>query len=348
MELDDIVALSVKHNAADLHLCSGQSLYWRREGRLEAIPELPTLPPDWLECFMMQQLDEIQRVQLETEGQTDFALNLPGGVRLRASLFIQRQGLSLALRVIAAACPVLEALHLPAIVPSLLKKEDGLVLITGATGSGKSTTLAAMVDAINRHQAKHIITLEDPIEFIHQSRLSLIQQREIGPHCRSFSLGLKAALREDPDVILLGELRDRNTIRQALTAAETGHLVLATLHTRGAPQAVDRLVDVFPAEEKSLIRAQLAASLQAVIAQKLVPARGGTRIGLFEVLIATPAVSNLIREGKGHQIPGVLQTGAQAGMQTFEQSLQARRNEGWLDEINAGPQVAARQASPAA
>ncbi|PZL86962.1 type IV pili twitching motility protein PilT, partial [Pantoea graminicola] len=205
-------------------------------------------------------------------------------------------------------------------VPPLLAQQDGLILVTGATGSGKSTTLAALVDALNRQQACHIITLEDPIEFIHQSRQSLIQQREIGLHCASFALGIRAALREDPDVILLGELRDSDTIRQALTAAETGHLVLATLHTRGAAQAVDRLVDVFPAEEKPLVRSQLAGSLKAVIAQRLVPSAAGGRIGLFEILIATPGITNLIREGKMHQIPALLQTGAQAGMQTFEQS----------------------------
>ncbi|MHA6312577.1 MULTISPECIES: type IV pilus twitching motility protein PilT [Pantoea] len=330
MNLDEMVALSVKHNAADLHLCSGHLPYWRRQGKLEAIPQQARLPSAWMEQFVTQWLDNLQRQQLECDGQLDFALTLVNGQRLRASLFLQRNGLSLALRIIAGQCPTLESLRLPPGVLALLTLQDGLILVTGATGSGKSTTLAALVDALNRQQARHIITLEDPIEFIHHSQQSLIQQREIGLHCASFSLGVKAALREDPDVILLGELRDSDTIRQALTAAETGHLVLATLHTRGAVQAVDRLVDVFPAEEKQLVRSQLAGSLKAVIAQRLVPSIDQKRIGLFEVLVATPAIVNLIREGKMHQIPALLQTGAQAGMQTFEQSRLARQAEGWL------------------
>ncbi|KHD99334.1 hypothetical protein NL54_21400 [Pantoea stewartii] len=328
MNLDEIVALSVKHNAADLHLCSGHLPYWRRQGRLEPLPDRSALSPDWMAQFTSVWLDSEQQQQLKREGQLDFALTLAAGQRLRANLFMQRNGLSLALRTIASECPTLTDLRVPEGVQALLKKRDGLILITGATGSGKSTTLAAMVDAINRQQARHILTLEDPIEFIHHSQQSLIQQREVGVHCRSFSQGLKAALREDPDVIMLGELRDSDTIRQALTAAETGHLVLATLHTRGAVQAVDRLVDVFPAEEKNLVRTQLASSLNAVIAQQLVPACDEKRTGLFEVLMATSAVVNLIREGKMHQIPALLQTGARAGMQTFEQSRAARQAEG--------------------
>ncbi|KGL50787.1 type IV pilus twitching motility protein PilT [Pantoea ananatis] len=330
MDLDELVELSVKHNAADLHLCNGHSPYWRRQGGLETLPGQPILPSDWMAQFTSSWLDSEQQQVLKREGQLDFALTLVNGQRLRANLFMQRNGLSLALRIIASRCPSLADLRLPQVVPTLLNKQDGLILITGATGSGKSTTLAAMVDAINRQQARHILTLEDPIEFIHHSQQSLIQQREVGLHCRSFSLGLKAALREDPDVIMLGELRDSDTIRQALTAAETGHLVLATLHTRGAVQAVDRLVDVFPADEKALIRTQLAGSLKAVIAQQLVSATDETRVGLFEVLIATSAVVNLIREGKMHQIPAILQTGAQAGMQTFEQSRLARQAEGMI------------------
>ncbi|MBS6033662.1 MULTISPECIES: type IV pilus twitching motility protein PilT [Pantoea] len=330
MNLDEMVELSVKHNAADLHLCSGHLPYWRRQGKLETMPQQARLSAAWMAQFIDHRLDDPQRQQLERDRQLDFALTLSNGQRIRASLFMQRNGLSLALRIIAAQCPTLESLRLPPIVPALLEQRDGLILITGATGSGKSTTLAALVDALNRQQARHIITLEDPIEFIHHSQQSLIQQREIGLHCSSFSLGVKAALREDPDVILLGELRDSETIRQALTAAETGHLVLATLHTRGAAQAVDRLVDVFPAEEKPLVRSQLAGSLKAVIAQRLVPSTDEKRIGLFEVLVATPAIANLIREGKMHQIPALLQTGAQAGMQTFEQSRLARQAEGWL------------------
>jgi len=330
MDLDEVVALSVKHNAADLHLCSGHLPHWRRQGVLEPIPQQTALDGDWLETFMQQWLSGVQQDELEASGHLDFAITLQSGVRLRANLFMQRHGLSLALRLIASQAPDIDQLQLPDVVQQLLQLEEGLILITGATGSGKSTTLASLVDCLNREQARHIITLEDPIEFVHHSQRSLIQQREVGAHTASFQHGLKAALREDPDVILLGELRDSETIRLALTAAETGHLVLATLHTRGATQAVDRLVDVFPAEEKNLVRTQLAGSLKAVLAQRLVPAKNGGRIGLFEVLVATPAVVNLIREGKMHQLPGVLQTGAQAGMQTFAQSEQARQQAGMI------------------
>lgn len=330
MDLDEVVALSVKHNAADLHLCSGHLPHWRRQGVLEPIPQQTALDGDWLETFLQQWLSGVQQDELEASGHVDFAITLESGVRLRANLFMQRHGLSLALRLIASQAPDINQLQLPDVVQQLLQLEEGLILITGATGSGKSTTLAALVDSLNREQARHIITLEDPIEFVHHSQRSLIQQREVGTHAASFQHGLKAALREDPDVILLGELRDSETIRLALTAAETGHLVLATLHTRGATQAVDRLVDVFPAEEKNLVRTQLAGSLKAVLAQRLVPAKNGGRIGLFEVLVATPAVANLIREGKMHQLPGVLQTGAQSGMQTFAQSEQARQQAGLI------------------
>ncbi len=328
MDIEEIVALSVKHNAADLHLCSGHLPRWRCEGRLTTIPGYQPLESTALEAMVHGWLEPAQQVSLDMTGHADFALTIRDGTRLRANLFRQKYGLSLALRLIASHCPALETLHMPAVVPGLLQQSDGLILVTGATGSGKSTTLASMIDALNRQRDLHILTLEDPIEFMHCSQQSLIQQREIGQHCRSFSDGLRAALREDPDVILLGELRDGETIRLALTAAETGHLVMATLHTRSATQAVDRLVDVFPAEEKNLVRSQLASSLKAVIAQRLVAAKEGGRVALFEVLVSTPAVANLIREGKTHQLPGLLQTGMQSGMQTFEQSLSEREKAG--------------------
>ncbi len=284
---------------------------------------------EWLESFALRWLSTAQHQELARSGQVDFALTLPDGVRLRANLFRQRCGLSLALRLIASHCPPLETLHLPAISQTLLQLQEGLVLVVGATGSGKSTTLAALIAAMNQQQRRHILTLEDPIEFLHSSAQSLIQQREMGQHFTRFGDGLRAALREDPDVILLGELRDAETIQLALTAAETGHLVLATLHTRGAAQAVERLVDVFPGSEKNLVRSQLAGSLQAVIAQRLVAAQQG-RVALFEVLVNSPAVANLIREGKTHQLPALLQTGSQLRMQTFEQSMAERQRRGLL------------------
>ena len=330
MNIEEMVVHSVKHNAGDLHLCSGHSPYWRRSGRLEPLTDSAQITQALLQSSAESWLTAAQLRQFDRAGQLDFALTLAGGTRLRANLFRQREGLSLALRLIATECPDLASLYMPAIASSLLHLEDGLVLVTGATGSGKSTTLAALIGAINQQQDRHIITLEDPIEFIHHSQRSLIQQREIGTHCRSFSEGLRSALREDPDVILLGELRDGDTIQQALTAAETGHLVLATLHTRGATQAVDRLVDVFPGAEKNLIRSQLAGSLKAVIAQKLVQSSGQGRVALFEVLVNTPAIANLIREGKTHQLAGLLETGMQAGMQTFARSLEERRQAGLI------------------
>jgi len=330
MDIDEFVALSVKHNASDLHLCAGHQPMLRIDGELQPLEGAEILTQERMHQLCGTLLQPPQRQLLQQHGQLDLALTLAGDIRLRANFFLQSLGISIALRLIAGHCPTLAALAAPAIVPALLRREDGLILVTGATGSGKSTTLAAMIDDINQHQRRHVITLEDPIEFMHYSRKSLIQQRELGRDSHSFDEALRAALREDPDVILLGELRDTTTIRLALTAAETGHLVLATLHTRSAPQAVDRLVDVFPAEEKPYVRAQLAASLQAVIAQKLLSRPGSGRVAIFEVLTATAAVSSMIREGKTHQLASVLQTGAQSGMQTFEQGLQQRIDAGLL------------------
>ncbi|EPG7965419.1 type IV pilus twitching motility protein PilT [Citrobacter koseri] len=326
MDMEEIVALSVKHNVSDLHLCNAWPARWRKRGKVEIAP----FSSPNVEVLLSQWLNDAQRRAWQADGQLDFAVSLPGELRLRASAFHHEQGASLALRLLPTTCPQLDALQTPAALPALLGGENGLILVTGATGSGKSTTLAAMVEYLNQHLDGHILTLEDPIEYRHTSQRCLIQQREVGVHCRSFAAGLRAALREDPDVILLGELRDSETIRLALTAAETGHLVLATLHTRGAAQAVERLVDSFPAQEKDPVRSQLAGSLRAVLSQKLETDRQDGRVALFELLIDTPAVGNLIREGKIHQLPGVIQTSQQAGMQTFAQSQQQRQAQGRL------------------
>ncbi|WP_039055348.1 type IV pilus twitching motility protein PilT [Enterobacter sp. Bisph1] len=326
MDLEEIVALSLKHNVSDLHLCRGIPPRWRQQGRLQPAP---FTTPD-IAALLDKHLSPTQQRLWQEQGQVDFALTTATGRRLRAGAFMRHGGMSLALRVLPQSCPLLSELDAPESLRALLGRENGLILVTGATGSGKSTTLTAMVDHLNQHSDAHILTLEDPIEFVHVSHHALIQQREIGLHCASFADGLRAALREDPDVILLGELRDSETIRMALTAAETGHLVLATLHTRGAAQAVERLVDTFPAQEKDPVRSQLAGSLQAVLAQKLKADKRGGRVALFELLINTPAVASLIREGKTHQLPGVMQTGQQAGMQTFAQSRQQRVLQGWL------------------
>lgn len=329
MDLEEIVRLSVRHNVSDLHLCTTCLPRWRNLGRLETA----SFPPPDIEALLSAHLNEQQQQQWRANGQVDFSLSVGKNQRLRACAFTHLDGVSLVLRLLPASCPRLALLDTPAVLPDLLMAENGLILVTGATGSGKSTTLAAMVDYLNHHLDGQIITLEDPVEFVHSSQRCLIRQREIGRHVPSFAAALRAALREDPDVILLGELRDSESIRLALTAAETGHLVLATLHTRDAARAVERLVDVFPGEEKQLVRSQLTGSLRAVLAQKLMPDKQGGRVALFELLINTPAVASLIREGKSHQLPGVMQTGQQAGMQTFAQSYQQRMTAGRLQAI---------------
>ncbi|CNI08540.1 type IV pilus twitching motility protein PilT [Yersinia pekkanenii] len=326
------VATSVNHNASDLHLCTGYHPVLRIDGALKTFTHWPRVKACWLHKLSQHLLSEVQQSRLQQMGQVDCAYTTVAGHRLRANIFQQNQGQSIAFRLISAACPSLDELDAPPIINQLIEQENGLILVTGATGSGKSTTLSAMIRAINQQQARHIITLEDPIEFIHNSQSCLIQQRELGSHTPSFNSALSGALRQDPDIILLGELRDLDTIRLALTAAETGHLVLATLHTRTATQAIDRLVDVFPAAEKTAIQSQLAASLRAVIAQKLCHKTGGGRIAVFEVLTQTTASSHLIREGKTYQLPSVIQTGGQWGMQTFEQGMAQREKQGVLAE----------------
>ena len=326
MDVEEIVALSVKHNVSDLHLCSDSPPRWRRTGRLEPAP----FPSPDLGALLKVWLNDEQQGIWWANGQVDFAATVAGGQRLRGSAFKQMRGVSVTLRLLPRTCPQLASLGAPRVIPELLTNASGLILVMGATGSGKSTTLAAMVDFLNHHTDGHILTLEDPVEFIYQSARCLIQQREIGQHSPSFADALRSALRQDPDVILLGELRDSETIRLALTAAETGHLVLATLHTRGASQAIERLVDTFPAQEKDPVRNQLAGSLRAVLAQKLVPDLQDGRVALYELLVNTAAAANLIREGKTWQLPGIIQTGQQAGMQNFDQSLAERRSQGRL------------------
>ncbi|EIC82513.1 type IV pilus twitching motility protein PilT [Serratia sp. M24T3] len=330
MDIDNFVELSVKQNASDLHLCAGHRPMLRVDGELVACQDSSLVEHQELKALSERWLADAQQIDLLQQGQTDAAVTLVNGRRVRVNFFQQINGLSLAIRPLPNSCPSLEDLQTPSVLQHLSALEDGLILITGATGSGKSTTLAAMIGYLNQTRPRHIITLEDPIEFLHTSQRCLIQQRELGTHTPSFSQAIRAALREDPDVLLLGELRDSENIRLALTAAETGHLVLATLHARHAAQAVDRLVDVFSVDEKAYVRAQLAGSLRGILAQKLVPGQHGSRIGLYEMLTSTPAVCNLIREGKTHQLQDSLQTGADAGMQTFEQSRQQRINAGLL------------------
>ena len=311
---------AMERGASDLHLTVEAPPVLRVHGELVDLPG-PRLRPETIRDLLAPILDERARERLAREGQADFAYSLPGIGRFRANVYQQRGSLAAAFRLIPTSVPDLDGLGLPPSVAGFCDLAQGLVLVTGPTGSGKSTTLAAMIDRINRTRRLHIVTLEDPIEYLHRHRLSLVNQREVGLDVVSFAAGLRAALREDPDVIMVGEMRDLETIATALTAAETGHLVLATLHTPNAPQAVDRIIDVFPAEQQNQVRVQLAGVLEGIVAQRLVPAADGRgRYVVAEVLMGTPAVRNLIREGKTAQLAAVMETSRQHGMVTMRES----------------------------
>ena len=303
-----------------MHLSAGLAPRIRVHGDVRDT-DIPPLPHTRVQSMVHAIMNDKQREHFARFLETDFAIEVPGLARFRVNAFTQRRGCSAVFRAIPEAVPTLDELAAPLVFKTIATQPRGLVLVTGPTGSGKSTTLAAMVDHVNTHSPSHIITVEDPIEFVHESKQSLISQREVHQDTLDFASALRSALREDPDVILIGELRDLETIRLALTAAETGHLVLATLHTSSAAKTVDRMVDVFPGAEKALVRGMLAESLRAVIAQKLLRRCGGGRIAAHEVMIATPAIRNLIREGKIAQMYSAIQTGRAHGMWTLEQDL---------------------------
>ncbi|MBA2656307.1 MAG: type IV pilus twitching motility protein PilT [Tatlockia sp.] len=319
MEISYLISLALARNASDLHLSSGLAPIIRIDGKLEKL-DLPILENDVLSPLMDGLMTSKQRQILQDELELDFAVQYES-CRLRINIFKQARGISAAFRIIPNHIKTLDELALPPIFKDIALYTQGLVLLTGTTGSGKSTTLAALIAFINKYQYKHIITLEDPVEFIYESANSLIQQREINRDTHSFNKALNSVLREDPDIILVGELRDYQTIRLALTAAETGHLVFATLHTNSAATTVNRIIDVFPGDERSMIRSMLSESLKAVIAQTLVPKATGGRIAAFEIMIVNPAIKNLIREDKISQIYSTMQIGKKTGMQTFEQDL---------------------------
>ena len=323
MEFDfaDVLIQVMERNASDLHLTSGSPPMIRQHGRLHAL-DYPVLTPQMTREVIYSILTNDQRQRLETEWQIDLAYSIPGKARFRVNAYFQRASLSAAFRLIPSEMPRLRDLDLPPTLQEFARKPRGFVLVTGPTGSGKSTTLAAMLDMINDERHEHILTIEDPIEFLHKHKKCIINQRELGADAQSFALGLKAALRQDPDVILVGEMRDLETISTALTAAETGHLVFATLHTQDTAQTVDRIVDVFPPDQQQQVRVQLSVSLQGIVTQQLLPkADGQGRVVATEVLVPTPAIRNLIREGKTHQIYSTLQTGNQFGMQTMDSAL---------------------------
>jgi twitching motility protein PilT len=323
MNIQNLLQQCVERRASDLHLSSGTSAMLRLNGDLTPISVDP-LSRDDIHLAMMSIMSSTQQSHFKNTLECDFSLEIEGLSRFRVNVFQQARGMSAVFRVIPHRIPSLQSLQAPAIFSELVQRTRGLVLVTGPTGSGKSTTLAAMVHALNQSESKHIITIEDPIEFVHTSHQCLIQQREVGAHTHSFANALRAALREDPDVILVGELRDLETIRLAMTAAETGHLVLGTLHTSSAAKSIDRIVDVFPGEEKDMVRNMLSESLNAVISQVLCKRKDGEgRVAAHEVMVGTPAVRNLIREGKVAQLYSVIQTSRAVGMQTMEQSLAA-------------------------
>lgn len=332
MDVMDLLDLAVRQGASDLHLSAGLPPMLRIDGDMHLV-DMRMLSSKTLQSMIYALLNETQQRIFTSHMEYDFALDLKGVARFRVNLFRQNRGIGAVFRLIPEHILSLKDLRVPPIVTDILNATDGLCLITGATGSGKSTTLAAMVDHINRHQCVHILTIEDPIEFVHIPQRSLINQREVTCHTKSFESALRASLREDPDVILVGEMRDLETIRLALTAAETGHLVLATMHTNSATKAIDRMIDVFPAAEKDLVRAMLSESLRAVISQRLFKRRGGQgRVAGYEVMVATPAIRNLIREHKIAQMYSVMQTGQTLGMQTMMQGLQKLVAEGLVSE----------------
>ena len=327
MDIADLLAFSAGHGASDLHLSAGVVPMLRVDGEMQR-SGLPVLAPDQVRALVHSVMTQAQRSEFETGREADFSCQVAGLGRFRVNAFEQQRGAGAVFRSIAQAIPSLESLGLGEVFRRICHLSHGLVLVTGATGSGKSTTLAAMIDHLNSTRQQHILSIEDPIEFIHEPRQSLINQREVHRDTHSFAAALRSALREDPDVIMLGEMRDLETIRLALTAAETGHLVLATLHTSSATRTIDRVVDVFPAEEKAMVRTMLSESLQAVISQTLVKKVGGGRVAAHEIMLATPAIRNLIRENKVAQMVSVIQTGAAVGMQTLEMSLKRLRGAG--------------------
>ncbi|CAH1386101.1 type IV pilus twitching motility protein PilT [Candidatus Nitrotoga sp. M5] len=322
MDITELLAFGVKNKASDLHLSAGLPPMIRVHGDIRKI-NLPAMPHTEVHAMVYDIMNDGQRKIYEENKEIDFSFEIPGLARFRVNAFVHQRGAGAVLRTIPSKILTLEDLKAPKILESIADYPRGMVLVTGPTGSGKSTTLAAMVNHRNEHELGHILTVEDPIEFVHESKKCLVNQREVGAHTSSFQNALRSALREDPDIILVGEMRDLETIRLAMSAAETGHLVFGTLHTSSAAKTIDRIIDVFPADEKEMVRAMLSESLRAVISQTLLKTKDGTgRVAAHEIMICTPAIRNLIREAKVPQMYSSIQTGGALGMQTLDQCLQ--------------------------
>jgi twitching motility protein PilT len=334
--IDELLTELVSRGGSDLHLTVGSHPVVRLHGSLKRLEQFPRLTAEDTLHMLYRIMSSDQQKRLETQGQIDMSYSIPGLARFRVNAYSQRESLAAAFRLIPMELQTLEELGLPPSLHLLTRKPRGLVLVTGPTGSGKSTTLAALIDEINRDRHDHIVTIEDPIEFLHKHKGCIVNQREIGSDTQSFADALRAALRQDPDVILLGEMRDLETISTALTAAETGHLVFATLHTQSAPATVDRVIDVFPAAQQEQIRMQLSGTLEGIITQSLLPtADGQGRVAALEILFPDDAVRNLIRQARVEQIYSVMQTGTQRGMQTMEQALHALVTRGVITKETA-------------
>src|SRR5437868_14115692 len=320
--IDELLERMVERDASDLHVTTGTPPVIRVRGEVERLDDLDSLTAEETQQLLYRILSSEQQKHLELNRQLDFSHSIPGLARFRVNVYFQRESLGAAFRLIPTELKTLEELGIPSSLHQLATKPRGIVLVTGPTGSGKSTTLAALIDEINRSRSDHILTIEDPIEFLHKHKRCIVNQREIGPDATGFAEALKAGLRQDPDVILVGEMRDLETISTALTAAETGHLVFGTLHTQSAPSTIDRLIDVFPAEQQEQIRIMIANSLQGVVTQTRLPTADGTgRVPALEIRLPHDAVRNLIRQGKVEQVYSIIQTNTRRGMQTMEQSL---------------------------
>ncbi|MFT5838204.1 MAG: twitching motility protein PilT [Flavobacteriales bacterium] len=334
MDITELLAFSVKNKASDLHLSAGLPPIIRVDGEMRKL-NVPALEHKEVHALIFEIMNDKQRKEYEENLETDFSFEVKDLSRFRVNAFVQNRGAAAVLRTIPSEILSLDDLGAPQIFKEIINQPTGIILVTGATGSGKSTTLAAMIDHINSTKREHILTIEDPIEFVHENKLCLLNQREVHRDTHSFNNALRSALREDPDIILVGELRDLETIRLAISAAETGHLVFGTLHTNSAPKTIDRLIDVFPAAEKSMIRSMLSESLRAVISQTLLKKSGGGRVAAHEIMLGTPAIRNLIREDKVPQMYSVIQTGQSHGMQTMDQCLQRLVAQGLISAQDA-------------